>query len=140
MAAGDSFTCTVTSTLGDKAALQTSASTFDAAIAGTVTSGTKALRSGAASFTVSTPSDASGTVTATGIVDGGAVGSVAVDVTNTAVLSEDTGTTATETTSAVLSATGFAGTTMALGAGVLLVAGATTVIVAARRNGPEDAQ
>ncbi|WP_062292804.1 hypothetical protein [Demequina phytophila] len=62
-------------------------------------------------------------------------GTVVVENTRTP---EKTGTVTTE--AELLSATGFAGTTMALGAGVLLLAGATTVIVAARRNEPEDAQ
>jgi|GEM_PF-5295981 len=54
----------------------------------------------------------------------------------------DAGTTSTTGTIATaeetLSATGFTGTSMAIGAGALLVAGAATVVVAARRTAAGD--
>ncbi|WP_062387906.1 hypothetical protein [Demequina iriomotensis] len=123
------FTCTITST-GDYAQLQTVFSGDDATIAGTVTSAEVAL-DGTADFTVTAPSIV-GTIGITGIVDGEAIDTASVEV-----VAEDTGGTTTGVAGAGgggLSGTGFENEGLAIGAGVLLVAGAATVYIAARRR------
>ncbi len=117
------FTCTITSDTGVEAQLQTTFSGDDATIAGTVTSEPVALAEGTAEFTVTAPS-ITGTIGITGIVD-----ETAVDTASVVVVAESsTG------GSGGLSGTGFENQALAIGAGALLLGGATVVYIAARRR------
>ncbi|WP_062311238.1 hypothetical protein [Demequina rhizosphaerae] len=117
------FTCTIEGPNDSMAQLQTTFSGGDAEIAGTVTSAEKTITANEASFTVTAPA-VTGTIGITGIIDGTAVDTAAVDVVAADVASD----------SGELSGTGFENAGLAAGAGVLLVAGAVTVFVAARRR------
>ncbi|WP_062516232.1 hypothetical protein [Demequina gelatinilytica] len=123
------FTCTVTSDTGTNAQLQTVFAGDDATIAGTVTSSEVPLVDGASDFTVTAPSIV-GTIGITGIVDGTAVDTASVEV----VASDVAGGGGTTGSGGGLSGTGFENQGLAIGAGVLLVAGAATVYIAARRR------
>ncbi|WP_062304474.1 hypothetical protein [Demequina subtropica] len=124
------FTCTVTSDTGTYAQLQTVFAGDDATIAGTVTSSEVALVDGASDFTVTAPSIV-GTIGITGIVDGTAVDTASVEVVASDVAG---GGGTTGSAGGGLSGTGFENQGLAIGAGVLLVAGAATVYIAARRR------
>jgi len=112
---GGTVDCVITGEDGDEAQLQTTFSGADAGIAGTVTSDVKIIAGGEAAFTVTAPS-IEGTIGISGILNG-----VAFDTADVVVAEE-------------LSATGFDSMPLAVGAGVLLVAGAAVVFVAARRR------
>jgi len=114
-APGTTFTCTITGEDGDNAQLQTTFSGADATIAGTVTSAAKTITAGEANFTVTAPS-IEGTIGISGIINEVAFATADVDVAEE------------------LSGTGFDGMPLAVGAGVLLVAGAAVVFVGARRR------
>jgi len=120
VAPNESFECTITAEGATEAQLQATTSGENASIAGTVTSAPKDITSGTADFTVTAPS-VEGTIGLTAIVDG-----VAVDETATVIVSDQ------------LSGTGFDSTPLAIGAGVLLVAGAAVVFVAARRRASQN--
>ncbi len=121
VAPNESFECTITAEGATEAQLQATTSGENASIAGTVTSAPKDITSGTADFTVTAPS-VEGTIGLTAIVDG-----VAVDETATVTVAGDS-----------LSGTGFDSTPLAIGAGVLLVAGAAVVFVAARRRSAQN--
>ena len=117
VAPGATFTCTVTGAEDASAVLQaTTSCEEDATIAGTVTSAPKTITGGEATFTVTAPSSEDCTIAITGFIDDVSVGE------------------ATVTVAAELSGTGFDGMPLAIGAGVLLVAGASVIFVAARRR------
>ena len=139
--AGDEFGCKVVTDYGDEGHIQVSSPVCDVAIAGTVTSAPKSVASGEAPYVVDTTEGCSGMLDITGYVDGEPVGVAQVQVIAGGVLDEEVveeeGTlsaggvvTAEET----LSATGFESLPMAVGAGVLLLAGVGVVMVAARRT------
>ncbi|WP_062466010.1 hypothetical protein [Demequina maris] len=118
------FECVGRGPDGASAALQATTSGDNAKfIAGTVTSAEKTLVGGEVSWTVEAPSTA-GVIGFTLLVDGEAADTATVDV----VAGSSTG------TSDELSGTGFANAGLAAGAGALLVVGAATVFVAARRR------
>ncbi|MGC4175649.1 hypothetical protein [Demequina sp.] len=121
VAPNESFNCTVTGE-GTNAALQATTSGENASIdiAGTETSADNPLVDGEASFVVTAPS-VEGTIGITGLIDGEAVGTADVDVAEE------------------LSGTGFDSMPLAVGAGVLLVAGAAVVFVGARRRSAQNA-
>ncbi|MDN4475419.1 hypothetical protein QQX09_06055 [Demequina sp. SYSU T00192] len=115
--------CTVGAADGSKVALQVTTAGEDASIAGTVTSAAKTVSGNVASFTITAPSS-TGTMGITAIIDGEAVDTASIEVVSSA----------STTTGDELSGTGFENVGLAAGAGVLLVAGAATVFVAARRR------
>ncbi|MDN4490659.1 hypothetical protein QQX13_07420 [Demequina sp. SYSU T00068] len=82
-----------------------------------------------ATFSLTAPSEL-GVLGVTAVSEGSTVGTATVDVVSTS-----TGTTDTDG----LASTGFENTGLAIGAGALLVAGAATVFVAARRRQLQDA-
>jgi len=112
------FTCTITGTNGDAAQLQTTFDGADAAIAGTVTSSPRTIAGGKATFTVTAPA-IPGTIGISGIINQVTFDSASVDVADE------------------LSSTGFDGMPIAVGAAVLLVAGAGIIVVGARRRSRE---
>jgi len=120
VAPNESFECTITAEGGTEAQLQATTAGENASIAGTVTSAPKDITSGTADFTVTAPS-VEGTIGLTAIVDG-----IVVDETATVIVTDQ------------LSVTGFDSTPLAIGAGVLLVAGAAVVFVAARRRSSQN--
>ena len=115
VAPGATFTCTVTGDPVANAVLTTTFSGADATIAGTVNSAPRLVGATGAVFTVTAPT-IEGTIGISAVVGQEPAGSVEVEV------------------AAQLSGTGFDGTPLAVGAGVLLVAGAAVVFVAARRR------
>lgn len=119
---GQTFDCTVEGPNGASAQLQTTTSGDDATIAGTVTSAPKTIVNNVAEFTVTAPGTA-GVIGISAIINGEAVDTASVSVAA-----------ATGGTDEELSGTGFENAGLAIGAGVLLVAGATTVFVAGRRR------
>ncbi len=125
---GQPFDCDVEGPEGSDAALQATTSGADASIAGTVTSATKTISGGAASFTVTAPSTA-GTLGLTAIVDGEAVDTASIEVVAAG----------TAGSSDELSGTGFENVGLAAGAAGLLVAGAATVFIGARRRAAQNA-
>jgi hypothetical protein len=120
IAPGASTTCEGAGPEGADAALQATTSGANASIAGTVTSDTKTISGGSASFTVTAPAE-EGTIGITLLIDG-----EAVDTTSILVAEE-------------LSSTGFENTGLAVGAAVLLVAGAGAVVIGARRRSQQNA-
>ncbi|WP_062530173.1 hypothetical protein [Demequina rhizosphaerae] len=123
------FECVGTGPEGASAALQATTSGENATfIAGTVTSAEKTVVDGEATWTVEAPSTA-GVIGFTLLVDGEAADTATVDVVADSAASG----------SDELSSTGFENTALAAGAGVLLVAGAATVFVAARRRASQNA-
>ena len=120
VAPGESADCTITGPDGAAAQLQTTFSGADAEIAGTVTSAAKTITDGEATFTVTAPT-IEGTIGVTGIIDGVAFATASVEVAEE------------------LSSTGFDNMGLAVGAGALLVAGASVVFVAARRRSAQNA-
>lgn len=114
-APGSSFTCTVTGDPAADATLTTTFSGADAAIAGTVTSAPRLVGATGAVFTITAPT-IEGTIGISAVVGQVSAGTADVDVAEE------------------LSGTGFNGMPLAVGAGVLLVAGASVVFVAARRR------
>ena len=121
--------CTIGGPNGAAAQLQTTFAGGDATIAGTVTSAPKTIVGNVASFTITAPGVV-GTIGITGIIDGKAVDTAKVDVV-TSLGGSGTGD--------GLATTGFENTGLAIGAGALLVVGAATVFVAARRRQAQDA-
>ncbi|WP_156165413.1 hypothetical protein [Demequina rhizosphaerae] len=118
------FDCVGTGPDGASAVLQATTSGDNATfIAGTVSSEAKTVVDGEVTWTVEAPSTA-GTIGFTLIVDGEAVDTATVDVV--------------AGTTDELSGTGFENVGLAAGAGVLLVAGAATVFVAARRRASQN--
>ncbi|SEJ40535.1 hypothetical protein SAMN05421637_1738 [Demequina mangrovi] len=117
------FTCTGTSTDGEEAVLQATTSGEDAVIAGTVSSAVEDITSGSVTWDVTAPSEV-GTIGFTLVIDGTAVDTATVNVVATS----------TSGGSGSLSTTGFENAGLAIGAGALLVAGAATVYIAARRR------
>ncbi|WP_062465398.1 hypothetical protein [Demequina soli] len=140
VAAGGSFSCTITGPEGSKAQLQVTTPGGNAAIKGTVTSAAKTIRSAGARFDVTVPETVSGNVSVTAIVDGEAVSSARITSVRTvsAVSEVRAPADAGAPSGSTLSATGFDGGAMALGAGFLLVAGAASVVIAARRSSAGD--
>ncbi|WP_062318499.1 hypothetical protein [Demequina maris] len=124
---GQGFECEVGGPNGSDAALQATTSGEDASIAGTVTSVTKTIADNVASFSVTAPSTA-GTIGLTAIIDGEAVDTAAVEVVA-----------AGAGTDSELSGTGFENAGLAAGSAGLLVAGAATVFIAARRRAAQNA-
>lgn len=119
---GQTFDCTVEGPNGASAQLQTTTSGDDATIAGTVTSAPKTIVNNVAEFTVTAPGTA-GVIGISAIINGEAIDTASVDVVAADAAADDE-----------LSSTGFENAGLAIGAGVLLVAGATTVFVAGRRR------
>lgn len=122
--------CTIAGPNGAAAQLQTTFAGEDATIAGTVTSAPKTIAANVADFTITAPGVV-GTIGVTGIIDGVAVDTAAVEVVT------EVGGSGTD--NGGLASTGFENAGLAIGAGALLVVGATTVFVAARRRQMQDA-
>jgi len=114
--------CTVGAANGAQAALQVTTSGEDASIAGTVTSAEKTVADNVATFTITAPST-TGTMGVTALIDGVAADTASIEVVASSASTDDE-----------LAGTGFENAGLAAGAGVLLVAGAATVFVAARRR------
>jgi hypothetical protein len=115
------FTCTVTGTEGADAVLEATFDNGTVTIAGTTTSAPKTISGGEANFDLTAP-DVTGTIYITATVDGvEAEAQASVDVVDE------------------LSGTGFDGMPLAVGAGVLLLAGGVIVFAATRRRSHADA-
>ncbi|WP_062465152.1 hypothetical protein [Demequina soli] len=127
---GESLKCTIGGPNGHRGRLQVTSSGANVSIAGTVTSADKVFENNLVSFDVTVPEDA-GTISIAAIIDGERVDEASVAV----VAATDAGATgSTGSSTDALSGTGFENAGLAAGAGVLLVAGAATVFVAARRR------
>ena len=129
VAPGSTFSCVFGGPNGAEAQLQATTSGDNATIAGTVTSEVKTIADNTASFTVTAPATA-GTIGVTAIIDGAAADTAAVAVVS--------GTGTASGSDEELSSTGFENAGLAAGAGALLVAGAATVYVAARRRSAQN--
>lgn len=122
---GQTFDCTVEGPNGASAQLQTTTSGDDATIAGTVTSAPKTIVNNVAEFTVTAPGTA-GVIGISAIINGEAVDTASINVAAPAGGGNGD--------DDELARTGFENAGLAIGAGILLVAGATTVFVAGRRR------
>ena len=114
------FTCTIGGEDGASATLSADCPGGTALIDGLSSPQTKTIAANVASFTVTAPS-VDCTLGLTAMIDDVAVDSAAVEV------------------SATLSATGFENTGLAVGAGALLVIGASVVFITARRRSAQNA-
>jgi len=136
VAPGVSFVVTVEGPTGSLAQIQAIfPGTSDFTIAGTVTSPVKVIANNEANFTVTAPNE-SGVMGITVLIDGEPVDTLSITI----VAEAGTGTDGAAVAGGdELSATGFENSGLAIGAGVLLVAGAGAVFVAARRRSAQNA-
>jgi len=129
---GTEFTCTGTGPDGIEVALQATTSGEDVTfVAGTVTSPVQTITGGEATWTVQAPAQAGEIGFSLLYFDESASAWTSYDTATVTVVADSTDDDS-------LAATGFENAGLGAGAGVLLVAGAATVFVAARRRASQN--